>query len=364
MSSATSSADLVGSIFASLQQIAEPIAQLRDHSSRVSEEDTKRILITPTIKALGWNTLDFDEVRNEYRHRSSDNPVDYALFVNRSPVLFVEAKPLEHSLEDRRWVIQAINYANAAGVDWCVLTNGANWRVYKVHAQGEVDRKLFESVSIEHRDGLAVAAKVLALLTRDNMGARAIDELWAARHVDSQVKSAIDQALQDDGIAKLLSKRLPQLGLADIRQSLQRARVSANYPNVFGDKPLLPESAQASAVPSAVPQATGTAPTAVIAAPSPADSGVRAARRRMQSTQDLVDLGRLKVGTVLTIRGRQDSAAKVLDCRCVEFKGERLTFNEWGQRATGWSAIQIYAWALLPDGRSLGDLRDQRPIDE
>jgi hypothetical protein len=84
----------------------------------------------------------------------------------------------------------------------------------------------------------------------------------------------------------------------------------------------------------------------------------------MQSTQDLVDLGRLKVGTVLTIRGRQDSAAKVLDGRCVEFKGERLTFNEWGQRATGWSAIQIYAWALLPDGRSLGDLRDQGPTGQ
>jgi hypothetical protein len=48
----------------------------------------------------------------------------------------------------------------------------------------------------------------------------------------------------------------------------------------------------------------------------------------------------------------------VLDGRHVEFQGERMTFNEWGQRVTGWQAIQIYTWACLPDGRTLETLRD------
>ncbi|GGC72540.1 hypothetical protein GCM10011504_57610 [Siccirubricoccus deserti] len=113
-----------------LRLVADRIPRLRIQEGRISEQDTKRILITPAVEALGWDILDIDKVRNEYRHNSADNPVDYALFLNRSPVLFVEAKPLGHSLNDRKWIVQTINYANAAGVDWCVLTNGAEWRIY------------------------------------------------------------------------------------------------------------------------------------------------------------------------------------------------------------------------------------------
>ncbi|MCA4919963.1 MAG: type I restriction enzyme HsdR N-terminal domain-containing protein [Roseomonas sp.] len=132
----------LGPLTTALRQIADRIPRLRSQGTRLSEQDTKRILITPTIEALGWDILDIDEVRNEYRHNSADNPVDYALFLNRSPVLFVEAKPLGHSLDDRRWIVQTINYANAAGVDWCVLTNGAEWRIYSRSGEERSTRRL------------------------------------------------------------------------------------------------------------------------------------------------------------------------------------------------------------------------------
>jgi predicted type IV restriction endonuclease len=161
-----------------LRQIADRIPRLRAQTGRISEEDTKRILITRAVEALGWDIHDIDEVRNEYRHNTADNPVDYALFLNQSPVLFVEAKPLGHSLDDRKWLVQTINYANAAGVDWCALTNGAGWRIYKVHAQVEADRKLFTAVAINNVGALDDAVRVLSLLSRENMRARAADELW------------------------------------------------------------------------------------------------------------------------------------------------------------------------------------------
>ncbi|MFC7540338.1 type I restriction endonuclease [Siccirubricoccus deserti] len=123
-------ATAAGPLTVALRLVADRIPRLRIQEGRISEQDTKRILITPAVEALGWDILDIDKVRNEYRHNSADNPVDYALFLNRSPVLFVEAKPLGHSLNDRKWIVQTINYANAAGVDWCVLTNGAEWRIY------------------------------------------------------------------------------------------------------------------------------------------------------------------------------------------------------------------------------------------
>lgn len=348
-------------VVATLRQIAERIPRLRAQGSRVSEQDTKRILITPAIAALGWDTLDIEEVRNEYRHNTADNPVDYALFLNRSPVLFVEAKPLGHDLNDRKWVVQTINYANAAGVDWCVLTNGSEWRIYKVHAQVEADRKLFAAVSIDRPERIEEAAGVLRLLTRENMRTRAIDELWQAWHVDSQVQAVLEQILQEDAFARLLVKRLPQLGVAEVRKSLRRARISVSYPTIFADASL----SQAGVVDRPHPAANATrappaeAPAAAVPdEPSPKGTQTKSSRRRLLSTQDLVELGRLPIGTTLTIRGRDNSAARVLDGRHVEFQGERMTFNEWGQRVTGWQAIQIYTWACLPDGRTLEALRD------
>ena len=224
-----------GQLTAALRQIADRIPRLRAQGGRISEQDTKRILITPAVEALGWDILDIDEVRNEYRHNAADNPVDYALFLNRSPVLFVEAKPLGYGLDDRKWIVQTINYANAAGVDWCVLANGAEWRIYKVHARVEADRKLFTAVAIDKPEALDDAVRVLSLLSRDNMRARAIDELWQAWHVDSQVQTALEQTLQDDVFAALVRKRVPQFALADIRKSLRRASITVSYPNIFGD---------------------------------------------------------------------------------------------------------------------------------
>lgn len=46
-----------------------------------------------------------------------------------------------------------------------------------------------------------------------------------------------------------------------------------------------------------------------------------------------------------------------MDGRRVRFGGEPMSFNAWGLKATGWSAIQIYTHAELEDGRLLDDLR-------
>jgi predicted type IV restriction endonuclease len=157
----------LGPLHAALRQVAASIARLRADGGQVLEEDTKRILITPTIEALGWDHI--AEIRNRYRHNRRDNPVDDALFLNRSPMLYVEAKPLGHSLDDRKRIVQTLNYANAAGVDWCVLTNGAEWRIYKVHALVDAEEKRFATATIDQPETLDDAARVLDLTDGDRV---------------------------------------------------------------------------------------------------------------------------------------------------------------------------------------------------
>ena len=66
-----------------LADVAERIARYRD--ARIGEQNTKATLIAPVLRALGWNVEDLDEVHLEYRYKSQDKPVDYALMLQRKP---------------------------------------------------------------------------------------------------------------------------------------------------------------------------------------------------------------------------------------------------------------------------------------
>jgi hypothetical protein len=52
------------------------------------------------LRALGWDLEDLDEVELEFRRKAMDNPVDYALMIQRTPRLFIEAKSLDGNLND------------------------------------------------------------------------------------------------------------------------------------------------------------------------------------------------------------------------------------------------------------------------
>jgi hypothetical protein len=188
-------------------------------------------LIEPIIGALGWDVLDPDEVHREYRRRPSDNPVDYALMLLRTPRLFIEAKGLGENLDDTKWANQTISYAAVAGIEWVVLTDGAEWRVFNAHAPVPVEQKLFRSVNVEDVDA---ALELLSLLGKDNMRENRIEELWKGFFVDRQVKTALTQMFSDAepprDLIGLVAKRVPQLKRGEVRASLLRARATFDFP--------------------------------------------------------------------------------------------------------------------------------------
>ena len=318
-------------------------ARIGDYESRrvrLTESDTIRVLVLPVLEALGWNLQDVEEVRSEYRHTSADNPVDYALFLHGAPALFVEGKALGVSLDDRKPLLQTLNYANAAGVDWCVLTNGAEWRIYKVHAPVAAEEKLFLSARLDE-GGEAVDRVVatLSLLSRDRMRARAIDTLWSEWRVDREVERVLDTITGDDAFIRLITRKTDGLSPAEVRASLARSGLRSFYPAVDEVTARLDD-----------PKSPNPAAPA-----DPAPDGP--ARARPMRTPEMVERGLLPVGTVLTIKDRPESAATVVDGKHVEYRGAVMRFSEWGCRVTGWSAIGIYKWAVLPDGRLLEALR-------
>src|ERR1700752_345609 len=114
---------------------------------KLNENDTKATLIEPILSALGWDVHDVEEVAREHKAPRA-KPVDYALLVMREPRLYVEAKGLGENLEDSRVANQIMGYAAAAGVEWIVVTNGDEWRIYNSHATVPIAEKPLRCVRI------------------------------------------------------------------------------------------------------------------------------------------------------------------------------------------------------------------------
>jgi hypothetical protein len=214
-----------------LQALAPRIVKDRDR--RLGEENTKATLIEPILEALGWNIRDWDEVHREYHGKSVDNPVDYALKIMRKPQLFLEAKGLGENLSDRKWVTQVLGYAVVAGVEWCVLTDGDEWRFYNSTATVDADEKLFRRVRLS--DGrFDEAVETLAALARDNIEGNLLEPLWAIHFVDRQVKQALLAMFesQDKALVRLIHRKVPKLQPKQITESLGRLDVRIDSPVV------------------------------------------------------------------------------------------------------------------------------------
>lgn len=210
----------------------------------IGEENTKHALIEPVLRALGWDVEDLDEVRCEYKLKQADNPVDYALFVHGALRLLVEAKALGENLS--KYAHQIMGYAGVAGiVEWIVLTDGNEYRIYNAYAPVPIDQKLFKRAVVASDDpGLT---EILGLLSKAQLQGTVIDDLWRAYFVDRQVRKAVENLAGLDAptdFVNLVRKRVPSLSPTEVRQSLGRATLSLDYAAVKL-APILPAGAKA-----------------------------------------------------------------------------------------------------------------------
>ena len=203
----------------------------RYRGTNIGEQNTKVSLIMPVLRALGWDVEDLDEVRLEYRRSPRDKPVDYALMLQREPVLFVEAKGLGENLEDRRWASQVISYAAVAGVEWVVPTDGDEYRIYNAHALVPVEDKLFRSVRIS--EDVEETEHALRLLSKKEVREKSLGALWRSHTVDSRVGRAVSELFVPEPSAWLvrrLARDLDGLTQGDVKSALGRARISLDFP--------------------------------------------------------------------------------------------------------------------------------------
>ncbi len=237
-----------------IEMVRQKLSTLRRHS--LKETPTRTIVIDPLLESLGWDVRDPDEVQLEYPTVDGKS-VDYALKLNKKPVLLVEAKALEDTLDDVKCVTQVVGYAANDGIVWCVLTNGIKWRVYRSVEQCPAPDKLMFEVSIDPdaSEGMTVdqIAKQLWRFSCEEMAKGTLDALGEQTFTDGKVHKAL-QVLMTDPPRPLLNLVRKATGDGNltpqrIKESLMRIAIEPGA----GDRAIISMNSNATAVAADVP---------------------------------------------------------------------------------------------------------------
>ncbi|PWF25031.1 type I restriction endonuclease [Corticimicrobacter populi] len=187
-----------------MEEFKRRIAAHIDHVKKVgahcvSEETTKQALILPLLDILGFSPYDPTRVQAEY---GADFPgvkaterVDYALFSNGTPVLFIEAKA--HSQNLNNHCPQLSRYYNATPeVAVAAITNGREWRFFTDLVNRNImDSAPFLIVDFENPDD--DVAEQLRRFHYDQLEAGALRALAEENIYLTSFKDAITSSLRD-----------------------------------------------------------------------------------------------------------------------------------------------------------------------
>jgi len=209
----------------------------------LKEYPTRTIFIDPLLQALGWEVRDPEEVELEFPTIDGKS-VDYAPKINRKPVLFIEAKPLNDSLTDVKSITQVVGYAANAGVEWCILTNGITYKVYHSTEKAEAPDKLLFEISIDPKEteGMSIQqiATQFARFSREAMARGVLDQIGEQVFITGKIRKATDKLFMDppNSLIKLIRSVVKDDSIKpiQIKESLKRIwlqtsenEISPNY---------------------------------------------------------------------------------------------------------------------------------------
>jgi len=184
---------------AGVRKFSKPLAEM---VARDANEGDTRLLVTDFLcETLGFDK--FTDLATEYRVRGEF--ADYGVRIDRQLVAFVEVKRVTTTLS-RKHLRQIESYAVNEGVEWMILTNGAQWHVYHLTPGMPVEIDLVLEVDLLGPDQLAKRVDGLFHITREGFKHGAIDDLWRARRATAP--KAIAKILRSAPVVAAVRKEL------------------------------------------------------------------------------------------------------------------------------------------------------------
>jgi hypothetical protein len=193
------------------QKILES-ARARD----VGESDTVLIATDFLADVLGYDK--YGEITAEFVIRSTF--CDLAIKTNGQLRFLIEVKAIGTELRENH-LRQAADYGANQGADWVLLTNGAEWRAYRIRFEQPVSNDLVFDIDLLNPDCKnSELLDMLYLISREAIGGGEIDRYWQQKEATNRF--VVTQILLSPPLLGTLRRELRRLapGLRITEQDL------------------------------------------------------------------------------------------------------------------------------------------------
>lgn len=184
---------------AGIRRFAKPLADLIERDA--NEGDTRMLVNRMLTDVLGYD--EFGELTTEYAVKGEY--ADYGIRIDRDLIAFIEVKRVATKLAAKH-LRQAQMYAVNEGVEWIILTNGAEWRAYHLSAGLPVEIDLALEANLVGDETTAKKADQLFYLTRESLKRHQLDEVWKTKRATSP--KSLARVLAAPAVAEAIRKEL------------------------------------------------------------------------------------------------------------------------------------------------------------
>jgi hypothetical protein len=182
-----------------IKKFSKPLADFiaRD----VNEADTRFLVTDFLCEALGYDK--FADLTAEFAIKGDF--ADYGLRVDKQLVALIEVKRVTTKLVEKH-LRQVEQYGANEGLEWLMLTNGAQWQVYHLDAALPLTVELVFEVDLVGPETPAKKADRLFAITHEGIKHKVIDEVWKAKRATSP--RAIARVLTSPAVVTVIRKEL------------------------------------------------------------------------------------------------------------------------------------------------------------
>ncbi|MCY3945358.1 MAG: type I restriction enzyme HsdR N-terminal domain-containing protein [Anaerolineaceae bacterium] len=192
------------------------------------EQQTIRSLIDPILIALEWRTNDHERVEHEFPVGENKH-VDMALKRNGEHIALLEAKALGRKFGAKEFE-QVSEYCFHTGVQTAILTNGAEWIVFRPQQLEKLhfkNRRLF-GIDLGQKEMTAkIAAQKLKLISYEKIDSLEheawrvmLEEYWEEHALQDLLNPFATVARRQ--FAKRIKKKSTEVPLEVVRKVLQK----------------------------------------------------------------------------------------------------------------------------------------------
>ena len=185
----------------------------------VNESDTSMIVSDMLADVFGYDK--YNEITRELCVRGTY--CDLAVRIDEKLQFLIEVKAVGVELKDQH-VKQAVDYAANKGIEWVALTNGVNWKVFRVSFGKPIDKELVVDLNLpvlsgKNEDDVAK----LFLLSRESIVKSALEEYHDQRQATN--KFVLAAAILSDPVLEVVRRQLRRMS-PDLRVEVDDLRIA------------------------------------------------------------------------------------------------------------------------------------------